>query len=142
MILRHSHHIYAPVSYTHLDVYKRQFDDYVYQTGAKTVHDHVTIDLETQNGEEFKLIYNDPRRFGLWDLVKTIEIEQSKHFAHLGPEPLEDDFKGKKLLERIGKKAAPIKPVSYTHLDVYKRQILTCTTAMARKTALLEMSRF
>ena len=85
------------------------FDDYVYQTGAKTVHDHVTIDLETKSGDDFKLIYNDPRRFGLWDLVKTDEIEKSKHFAHLGPEPLEGDFDGKKLLERIGKKAAPIK---------------------------------
>lgn len=85
------------------------FDDYVYQTGAKTKHDHVSMDLLGIDGQEFKLVYNDPRRFGLWDIVKTNEIENSTHFAHLGPEPLEKTYNGKMLLERIGKKQAPIK---------------------------------
>lgn len=85
------------------------FDDYVYQTGAKARHDHVKLGLNLPNGNAFDLVFNDPRRFGLWDIVKTNELEQSKHFAHLGPEPLEDNFDGVKLLARIGKKAAPIK---------------------------------
>ncbi len=85
------------------------FDDYVYQTGAKAKHDHVILDIINEKGEEFKLVYNDPRRFGLWDVVKTNELETSRHFNHLGPEPLEKNFDGKKLLERIGKKQAPIK---------------------------------
>ncbi len=84
------------------------FDQYVYATGAKTKHDHVIMDLKAEIGD-FKLIYNDPRRFGLMDIVDTKEINLSKHFAHLGPEPLEAKINGEVLLNRIGKKAAPIK---------------------------------
>jgi formamidopyrimidine-DNA glycosylase len=85
------------------------FDDYVYQTGAKTIHDHVIVEIIGVDGNEIKLIYNDPRRFGLWDLVETTKIETSKHFAHLGPEPLNHDFTCEILRQRIGKKQAPIK---------------------------------
>jgi formamidopyrimidine-DNA glycosylase len=85
------------------------FDDYAYQTGAMSKHDHVTIDLIGTTGNEFSLIYNDPRRFGLMDLARTGEIEKSRHFAHLGPEPLEDKFTGEVLRHQIGKRAAPIK---------------------------------
>lgn len=85
------------------------FDDYVYSTGANQKHDHVTMDLISQDGTDFQLIYNDPRRFGLMDIVESEKFATSKHFAHLGPEPLEDDFDGKKLISQIGKKAAPIK---------------------------------
>ncbi len=85
------------------------FDDYVYQTGAMTKHDHVKMALLGKGGDDFSLIYNDPRRFGLMDIVRTTDIENSRHFSHLGPEPLEDSFDSKTLMARIGKKAAPIK---------------------------------
>lgn len=85
-----------------------KFEDYIYQTGEKSVHDHVILGLEDSQNE-FNLVFNDPRRFGLWDIVKTSEIEQSRHFAHLGPEPLNVDFDGETLMKQIGKKAAPIK---------------------------------
>lgn len=85
------------------------FDDYAYQTGAMSKHDHVTIGLIGTSGNEFSLIYNDPRRFGLMDLTRTDQIEKSRHFAHLGPEPLEDKFTGEVLRCQIGKRAAPIK---------------------------------
>lgn len=85
------------------------FDDYVYQTGAMTKHDHVIMALLGKSGDDFSLIYNDPRRFGLMDVVHTTDIENSRHFSHLGPEPLEDCFDSKTLMARIGKKAAPIK---------------------------------
>ena len=84
------------------------FDSYLYQTGEKAKHDHVKLDL-SKDGKTFQLVYNDPRRFGLWDIAQKADIDTSKHFAHLGPEPLASDFNGKKLLAQIGKKAAPIK---------------------------------
>lgn len=85
------------------------FDDYVYQTGVMTKHDHVKMSLLGADNSDFSLIYNDPRRFGLMDVVRTNELESSRHFAHLGPEPLEEGFDEKMFLARIGKKAAPIK---------------------------------
>ncbi len=85
-----------------------KFDEYLYQTGDKAIHDHVNLELE-KSQNNFKLIFNDPRRFGLWDIVKTDEIDKCRHFAHLGPEPLNGNFDGGTLLKRIGKKAAPIK---------------------------------
>lgn len=84
------------------------FENYLYKTGEKTKHDHVKLLLE-KNGQEFYLIYNDPRRFGLWDITNNDTLKEYKHFAHLGPEPLSADFNGQRLIERIGKKAAPIK---------------------------------
>jgi formamidopyrimidine-DNA glycosylase len=84
------------------------FDAYLYQTGEKAKHDHVKLEL-SKDGRNFQLVYNDPRRFGLWDIAQKSDIEGSKHFSHLGPEPLEDNFDGAALLARIGKKAAPIK---------------------------------
>jgi|APTNR8051073442_1049403.scaffolds.fasta_scaffold06661_4 formamidopyrimidine-DNA glycosylase len=85
------------------------FDDYAYQTGSIAKHDHATFGLIGKDGTEFNVIYNDPRRFGLLDVVRTEEIETSRHFAHLGPEPLSDKFTGAALLNRIGKRATPIK---------------------------------
>lgn len=84
------------------------FDAYKYQTGNKSKHDHVCLDL-LKDGTAFQLIYNDPRRFGLWDIAQKSHLEDCRHFSHLGPEPLAPNFDGKKLLERIGKRSAPIK---------------------------------
>ncbi|GCU98437.1 formamidopyrimidine/5-formyluracil/5-hydroxymethyluracil DNA glycosylase [Escherichia coli] len=38
------------------------------------------------------LRYTDPRRFGSW--LWTKELEGHNVLAHLGPEPLSDDFNG------------------------------------------------
>lgn len=49
-------------------------------------HDHV--DLVMSNGKVLR--YTDPRRFGAW--LWTKELEGHNVLAHLGPEPLSDDF--------------------------------------------------
>ena len=85
------------------------FDEYEYSTGELSKHDHVKLHLIAKDKSEFSLIYNDPRRFGLWDIALKDEIENTRHFSHLGPEPLESNFDEKVLMARIGKKAAPIK---------------------------------
>lgn len=68
-------------------------------------HDHVVI--ETEEGR--RLALNDPRRFGLIDLVPTEGLEQSEPFSRMGPEPLEKAFGGAWLERALEGRAAPIK---------------------------------
>lgn len=51
----------------------------------RQIHDHLCI--EFLSGQT--LLYNDPRRFGYIDILKTNELNQSSYFRHLGPEPLD-----------------------------------------------------
>jgi formamidopyrimidine-DNA glycosylase len=81
------------------------FDDYAYDTGANPKHDHVVLHVETGA----RVIYNDPRRFGFMDIVPTAGLEQSKHFAALGPEPLGNRFSSDHLAIALAMKKSPIK---------------------------------
>ena len=49
-------------------------------------HSHVEIIFEN-----FKIIYNDPRRFGFFQIIKNFNLLK-KRFAHLGPEPFDRKF--------------------------------------------------
>ncbi len=49
-------------------------------------HNHVEIILD-----KFKIIYNDPRRFGFFEIIRNSELLR-KRFAHLGPEPFDTTF--------------------------------------------------
>ena len=51
-----------------------------------TKHNHVEIIFNT-----FKVIYNDPRRFGFFQIIKD-SLELKKRFNHLGPEPFDSNF--------------------------------------------------
>lgn len=70
-------------------------------------HDH--IDLCFSSG--LCLRFNDPRRFGalLWQPAAE-PIEQHSLLAHLGPEPLSDDFDSAYLLARARKVRVALKP--------------------------------
>lgn len=59
----------------------------------KAKHDHFCIDFSDNS----KMIFNDPRRFGLVTIINKEEIESHKLFASLGPEPLTDEVDGKYL---------------------------------------------
>lgn len=67
-------------------------------------HDHV--DLVMSNGKILR--YTDPRRFGAW--LWTKELEGHNVLAHLGPEPLSDEFNGEYLQQKCAKKKTAIKP--------------------------------
>jgi formamidopyrimidine-DNA glycosylase len=41
--------------------------------------------------ENFKIIYNDPRRFGFFQIIKN-NADLIKRFSHLGPEPFDKSF--------------------------------------------------
>jgi formamidopyrimidine-DNA glycosylase len=49
-------------------------------------HNHVEIIFN-----KFKIIYNDPRRFGFFQIIKTT-INLKRRFSHLGPEPFDKKF--------------------------------------------------
>ncbi len=68
-------------------------------------HDHLVLSFD--NG--VTIIYNDPRRFGMVFLVAESEWESHKNFAHLGPEPLGNDFSAPILQARLKDKNTSIK---------------------------------
>ena len=49
-------------------------------------HNHVELIFEN-----FKIVYNDPRRFGFFQLIKN-NLDLNKRFNHLGPEPFDPNF--------------------------------------------------
>jgi len=67
-------------------------------------HDHV--DLVMSNGKVLR--YTDPRRFGAW--LWCSDLTLSPVLAHLGPEPLSDDFSGAYLFAKSRGRRTAIKP--------------------------------
>lgn len=51
-------------------------------------HDHVVFHMSSGRAVAF----NDPRRFGVMDLVPAGELQEHPALSRLGPEPLSDDF--------------------------------------------------
>jgi len=49
-------------------------------------HNHIEILFD-----KFKLVYNDPRRFGFFEIVKE-KYSLEKRFEKLGPEPFDPKF--------------------------------------------------
>jgi formamidopyrimidine-DNA glycosylase len=69
-------------------------------------HDHLILDTNDNR----RIIYRDPRRFGLLALASSNELGAHSLLADLGPEPLENAFNGPALLNRLSNKKGPIKP--------------------------------
>jgi formamidopyrimidine-DNA glycosylase len=49
-------------------------------------HNHIEIIFK-----KFKVVYNDPRRFGFFQVIKN-SFDLKKKFDHLGPEPFDQNF--------------------------------------------------
>lgn len=71
-------------------------------------HDHVILGLEGKYGKA-QVIYNDPRRFGYMDLVKRVDLAESKHFKNIGVEPTGNALDGTLLASLMEGKSAPLK---------------------------------
>lgn len=67
-------------------------------------HDHFALEFS-----DFYLVFNDPRRFGFVDLIKTTDLTNHKMLAKLGPEPLSDQFNFSYLKEKLANKKMNIK---------------------------------
>ena len=70
-----------------------------------TRHDHVLFDFEGG----VRLSFNDPRRFGLIDLLEMGQVNRHPLIGALGPEPLGHDFDGPFLTTRLSGRRASIK---------------------------------
>ena len=68
-------------------------------------HDHLV--LTADDGVVYVL--NDPRRFGLVEMVASGTMAEHRLFAGIGPEPLGNSFDAKTLAEALAGKMTPIK---------------------------------
>ena len=68
-------------------------------------HDHVVIEME--NGT--RIAFNDPRRFGMMDLMATETAESHRLLAGLGPEPLGNAFHETHLIGAFRGRNTPVK---------------------------------
>ena len=93
------------VSYTHLDVYKRQPDDSVWMVNALSRYLRMSIN----KGEAIVPLSDE------LDLTRTYLGIMQKRFSH--------QFEVEYDLDQAAMECLIPKPVSYTHLDVYKRQV-------------------
>ncbi len=68
-------------------------------------HDHVVFTL----GNGVRLVYCDPRRFGMMDVTATLQLHAHKLLKNIGVEPLGNEFSGAHLAEKFRNKSAPLK---------------------------------
>lgn len=78
---------------------------FVHETGTDPAHDHVVFEME--GGAV--VTYNDPRRFGFMDLVPSHRLDDCKHFAAMGPEPLGNGFDAVQLAKRAHGRSTDLK---------------------------------
>ena len=72
---------------------------------ANGPHDHVVIHLE----EGVRLVYSDPRRFGMMDVMETSALGQHRLLKDIGVEPLGNELSAAYLMQKFKGKAAPMK---------------------------------
>ncbi|MCB0363189.1 MAG: bifunctional DNA-formamidopyrimidine glycosylase/DNA-(apurinic or apyrimidinic site) lyase [Bdellovibrionales bacterium] len=78
----------------------------IFEKSKARIHDHIFIHLDSGKS----LVYNDPRRFGLFKVVQKEKWQDSPQFKNLGPEPFDrQNFKGKFLYEKSRGRKASIK---------------------------------
>ena len=66
-------------------------------------HNHIEIEFD-----DSKIIYNDPRRFGFFEIVKNKKLLK-KRLSHLGPEPMSEEFNIKYVFQYFKNKKKNIK---------------------------------
>lgn len=87
----------------------RNLGEFYFEEGAGEagdgIHDHVMFRLE----DGTRIVYTDPRRFGLMDLFAETDTERHKLLAGIGAEPLGNDFNAAYLAAKFKGKKAPLK---------------------------------
>jgi formamidopyrimidine-DNA glycosylase len=68
-------------------------------------HDHVVFTMSSG----MTVTFNDPRRFGIMDLVAAAALKDHASVGRLGPEPLSRAFDGKSLASRLARRRIPLK---------------------------------
>jgi len=70
-----------------------------------TRHDHVVFTMDS----DALVHFNDPRRFGLMDLLSRRELAHHPVLSRLGPEPLSKAFDAAALARACARRSAPLK---------------------------------
>lgn len=87
----------------------RNLGEFYFETGAGEegagTHDHVTFTLD----DGTRVVYTDPRRFGIMDLFPETEAETHKLLHAIGVEPLGNGLNADYLAGKFAGKAAPLK---------------------------------
>jgi formamidopyrimidine-DNA glycosylase len=73
----------------------------------RNLHDHLIIFFTDGN----ELIFNDPRRFGLYTLIHKNKLSSHPLFRHLGVEPLTHKFSYSYLTKILSRKSSQIKTI-------------------------------
>ena len=68
-------------------------------------HDHIVMVTDKNH----KIVFRDPRRFGIIDVVNTDVLQSYKALEKLGVEPLEDEFNEHLLKEKLSSRRVAIK---------------------------------
>lgn len=68
-------------------------------------HDHLIIDFD----DEWRVIFHDPRRFGMVDLFPTSDHDHHPLLHKIGPEPLGNSFHAEGLAAALANRRSPIK---------------------------------
>lgn len=105
-------------------------------------HDHIAIMTTKGN-----MVYNDPRRFGLFVCVAMKDLEKSKYFKKMGVDPFDKKFDEKYLFEHLRNKNVPIKVALLNQEivngigNIYASEILyDCKISPLRKAADIKLS--
>ena len=72
-------------------------------------HDHVVFHLQTRLGQNARVIYNDPRRFGFMLMTARNALPEHPMFKDMGIEPVGNALDGDELAKRMAGKNAPLK---------------------------------
>jgi len=87
----------------------KKLGQYVYDAAPAEAghgkHDHVVIETDAPA----RIVFTDPRRFGLMLLIDTDALDEHPLFHGLGVEPLSDDFDAAFLKRALKGKKTPIK---------------------------------
>ncbi len=78
---------------------------YYHATAKLSAHDHVVFHMSSG----VRVVFNDPRRFGLMDLLPRAGLDQSKHFKAVGIEPLGNELSGTTIARLMAGRSAPLK---------------------------------
>jgi formamidopyrimidine-DNA glycosylase len=75
-----------------------------------SAHDHVVFHMSGVGRKAgVTIVFNDPRRFGLMDLIPRASLEGSKHFKAMGIEPLGNELDGALIAALFKGRKAPLK---------------------------------
>ncbi|HTV70050.1 MAG TPA: bifunctional DNA-formamidopyrimidine glycosylase/DNA-(apurinic or apyrimidinic site) lyase [Rhizobiaceae bacterium] len=80
-----------------------------HERSKDSAHDHAVFHVEAKNRERFRIVFNDPRRFGFMLFAEDGKVDEHPMLADLGVEPTGNALDGALLSDLFRGKAAPLK---------------------------------